>query len=58
MLTTLSILSRDQGPKWQEPKPEEMKAPEVAPGRLHELLRSAVERLALSRQPAPSRSRA
>ena len=58
MLTTLSILSRDQGPKWQEPKPEDTIAPEVVPGRLHELLRSVVGRLAVSRRPAPSRSRA
>jgi hypothetical protein len=58
MLTTLSILSRDQGSKWQEPK-RDTKTPEVAPGRLHDLLRAIAPRLAaLSRRPAPSRSRA
>ena len=45
-------------PKWQEPKREDTIAPEVVPGRLHELLRSAVGRLTVSPRPAPSRSRA
>ena len=59
MLTTLSILSRDQGPKWQEPRRPETKTPEASPGRLHGLVRAAVAALAaLSRRPAPSRSRA
>ena len=34
MLTTLSILTRDQGPKWQEPTAVEKATPEVAPGRV------------------------
>ena len=59
MLTTLSILSRDQGPTWQEPRRPESKTPEASPGRLRGLVRAAMAALsALSRQPAPSRSRA
>ena len=63
MLTPLSILSLDQGPKWQEPKEtsahEEEKAPEASHGRFHELLWLALAPLAgFSRRPAPSRSRA
>ena len=58
MLTTLSILSRDQGPKWQEPKPERRRAPEAAPGRLQDLVRGVLARIAVSRRPATSRSRA
>ena len=61
MLTPLSILSLDQGPRWQEPAPEagKGKAPEVAPGRLHDLLRAVSARLAAVRpRPAPSRYRA
>jgi len=58
MLTTLSILSRDQGPKWQETKPE-TKTPGMAPGRLDDFVRAALARIAaLSRRPAPWRSRA
>jgi hypothetical protein len=57
MLATLSIVSRDQGLKWQEPKPE-TKTPEVAPGLLHGLLRTAARLVDLSRWPVPSRSRA
>ena len=44
MLTSLSIFSLDQGPKWREPGDtsalEEPKAPEVAPGRRLEVLRA------------------
>jgi hypothetical protein len=60
MLTTLSILSRDQGPKWQEPQPEaaETETPEADPGRLRDLVRAVAARVGLSRPPAPSRSRA
>ena len=60
MLTPLSILSLDQGPKWQEPmpEPETTKAPEVAPERLREFLRALARLADLSRQPAPSRYRA
>jgi hypothetical protein len=57
MLTTLSIVSRDQGLKWQEPKPETT-TPEMAPRRLHDLLRTAARLVDLSRLPVPSRSRA
>ena len=58
MLTPLSILSLDQGPKWREPatEPEKAEAPEVSPGRLHDLLQWLAA--GLSRQPAPSRYRA
>ena len=59
MLTTLSILSRDQGPKWQEPTAVKKPTPEVAPGRYHELVRAVLARIAaFSRRPATSRSRA
>jgi hypothetical protein len=62
MLTPLSVLSLDQGPKWRQPAPEpepaEKQTPEAAPGRL-EFLRSLVARLAgLSWRPGPSQSRA
>jgi hypothetical protein len=59
MLTTLSVLGRDQGPKWQEPRPPKTTTPEASPGRLQGLMRAALAVLAaLSRRPAPSRSRA
>ena len=59
MLTTLSILSRDQGPTWREPDVEDTKTPEVAPGRVKDLLQALVARLAAVRpRRAPSRSRA
>ena len=58
MLTTLSILSRDQGPKWQEPKADENARPEVAPGPLDDVFRAVARIAALSRWAAPSRSRA
>jgi hypothetical protein len=61
MLTPLSILSRDQGPTWQEPAPaaEETRTREGSPGRLNEFLRAVAARLAgLSRRPAPWRFRA
>jgi hypothetical protein len=62
MLTPLSVISLDQGPKWREPaaepEPLEKQTPEAAPGRL-EFLRGLVARLAaLSWRPGPSRSRA
>ena len=57
MLTPLSILSLDQGPKWRE-SAAETKTPEVAPGRVWDFLRAAVARLAVSLRPAPSRYRA
>ena len=57
MLTPLSILSRDQGPKGREPAAE-TKTPEVAPGRVWEFLRAAAARRAVSLRPAPSRHRA
>jgi hypothetical protein len=59
MLTTFSILSRDQGPKWREPRPPETDTPEASPGRLRNVVLAALALLAtLSRRPAPSRSRA
>ena len=57
MLTPLSILSLDQGPKWRE-SAAETKTPEVAPGRVWDFLRAAAARLAVSLRPAPSRYRA
>jgi len=63
MLTPLSILSLDQGPKWREPaaepEPVEKATPEVAPGR-PDFLRGLVARIAaISWRPGqPSRSRA
>jgi hypothetical protein len=61
MLSPLSILSLDQGPKWRAPAPEPETAepPEVAPARLGDLVRAALARLdGLSRRPAPWRYRA
>ena len=62
MLTPLSILSLDQGPKWREPDEisalEETKTPEVAPGRGLEFLRAFGAWLAASvALTVPSRSR-
>ena len=49
MLTPLSILSLDQGPKWQEPvdagAPAAPKAPEEAPGRASSLVEAFAARL-------------
>ena len=58
MLTPLSILSLDQGPKWREPamEPEKAEAPEVSPRRVRDLLQWLAA--CLSRQPALSRYRA
>ena len=51
MLTPLSIFSLDQGPKWREPGDtsalEAPKAPEAAPGRRLEALRTVGVRLAV-----------
>lgn len=61
MLTPLSILSLDQGPKWREPATEhpQEETPEVAPGRLLRLVQwIAVGLAAVSRRPGPSRYRA
>lgn len=61
MLTPLSVLSLDQGPKWRAPDEtsavEELKDPEVAPGRRPEVLRTVEAWLAVF-APVLSRSRA
>jgi hypothetical protein len=61
MLTPLSIVSLDQGPKWRAPyetgEVEESKAPEAAPGRRLEVLRAVGAWLAVF-VAVPSRSRA
>jgi hypothetical protein len=61
MLTPLSVLSLDQGPKWRAPDEtsavEEPKVPEVAPGRRLKILRAVEAWLAMF-APVLSRSRA
>jgi hypothetical protein len=58
MLTTLTILSLDQGPRWQEPKPESAEPADAAPRWLQALARAILAPIAVSRRPATSRSRA
>ena len=55
MLSPLSVVSLDQGPKWRDPaaEPAKAEAPGVSSGRLVGLLRWLAGRL--SRRPAPSR---
>ena len=59
MLTPLSLLSLDQGPKWQEPTKQSASEKQRETASILEVVRSIAVRLAQPRTPVvPVRSRA